>query len=85
MAFWSLLKAEADNLHPLHGKKEMILSKCPEMCIGAVRGWAYKKPDDRASDRVHYCTYQANLSRSGGKFVSKSKQTRHEYNWMEDM
>ncbi|KAK5633306.1 hypothetical protein RRF57_009020 [Xylaria bambusicola] len=83
--YWSSLKAEVDKRNPLNGKQDLILSKCPQMCVDAVRGWAYKKPEDRASDKVHYCTYQANLSRSGGKFVSKSKETFHEFNWMEDI
>ncbi|KAI0905624.1 hypothetical protein F4823DRAFT_632609 [Ustulina deusta] len=84
-AYCPLLTAEVYKKNPLNGKEELILSTCPEMCIKTVRGWAYKKPDDRASDKVHWTTYGANLRRSGGKFVSKSKETRHEYNWMEDI
>ncbi|KAI0430026.1 hypothetical protein F5Y09DRAFT_331409 [Xylaria sp. FL1042] len=83
--YWSLLIEEAGKKNPFIDKNDLLLSKCPEMCVGAVRGWAYKKPDDKASDKVHWTTYQANLSRSGGKFVSRAVATTHEYNWMEDI
>ncbi|KAI3321050.1 hypothetical protein HD806DRAFT_546877 [Xylariaceae sp. AK1471] len=84
-ASWSQLYAEVVKMNPLNNKKGQ-LDKCPGLCAQAVRGWAYKKPDDKASDdKVHWATYKANLSRSGGKFVSKSKAQTQEYNWMEDI
>ncbi|KAJ8128415.1 hypothetical protein O1611_g5217 [Lasiodiplodia mahajangana] len=84
-AYWPLLAAEVHKKNPLAEQKEK-LTQCPELCAKAVRGWAYKKPDDIASDaKVHWTTYQANLSRSGGKFVSKAKAATQEYNWMEDI
>ncbi|KAI1347306.1 hypothetical protein F5Y01DRAFT_329754 [Xylaria sp. FL0043] len=83
--YWSFLTSEVSKMNPLTGKKEVILSKCPEICADAVRGWGYRRPDDKASDKMHWTTYQANLHRLGGKFVSKSKQARQEYNWMEDV
>ncbi|KAI1301107.1 hypothetical protein F5Y03DRAFT_408055 [Xylaria venustula] len=83
--YWQLLTADVNKKNPLIGKQELVLSQCPDMCSKIVRGWAYKKPDDVASDKVHWNTYQAILSRLGEKFVSKSKEVRHEYNWMEDI
>ncbi|KAI1273900.1 hypothetical protein F5Y07DRAFT_410697 [Xylaria sp. FL0933] len=82
---WSLVTAEIHRKNPFNGENERLLNKCPEMCVGAVRGWAYKRPDDKASDLVHWTTYKANLTRSGGKFVSRAVATTQEYNWMEDI
>ncbi|KAI0454157.1 hypothetical protein F5B21DRAFT_525233 [Xylaria acuta] len=84
-AYWPQLTAAVNKLNPLHGKQE-ALNQCPRLCAEAVRGWAYKKPDDKASnDKVHWTTYQASLSRSGGRFVSKPKAETHEYNWLADI
>ncbi|KAI0417762.1 hypothetical protein F5X98DRAFT_363502 [Xylaria grammica] len=83
--YWPQLEAKVAVLNPLPDKKES-LSECPKLCNAVVRGWAYRKPDDKtSSDRVHWTTYQASLSRLGAKFVSKSKAIRQEYNWMQDV
>ncbi|KAI0858450.1 hypothetical protein F4860DRAFT_526946 [Xylaria cubensis] len=83
--YWPLLTAEVNKLNPLNDKQEAI-NQCPSLCAEAVRGWAYKKPDDKASnDKVHWTTYQASLSRSGGRFVSRPKSELYEYNWLEDI
>ncbi|KAI1750725.1 hypothetical protein F4782DRAFT_548486 [Xylaria castorea] len=83
--YWPLLTAAVNRLNPLHDKQE-ALNQCPSLCAEAVRGWAYKKPDDKASnDKVHWTTYQASLNRSGGRFVSKPKSETHEYNWLADI
>ncbi|KAI0544729.1 hypothetical protein F4679DRAFT_600356 [Xylaria curta] len=84
-SYWPQLTAAANKLNPLHDKQE-VLNQCPSLCAEAVRGWAYKKPDDKASnDKVHWTTYQASLSRLGGRFVSKPKSEVHEYNWVADI
>ncbi|KAI0811308.1 hypothetical protein GGR55DRAFT_694932 [Xylaria sp. FL0064] len=69
---WSLVTAEIHRRNPFNGENERLLNKCPEMCVGAVRGWAYKRPDDKASDPMHWSTYKANLTRSDGKFFAYS-------------
>ncbi|KAI0204462.1 hypothetical protein F4808DRAFT_456911 [Astrocystis sublimbata] len=84
-SYWSLLTAEINKMNPLPDK-QAALGQCPDMCREAVMGWSYKKPDDKASiDKVHWSTYKANLSRSGGKFVSKAGADPHEYNWLGDI
>ncbi|KAI1175248.1 hypothetical protein F4777DRAFT_598697 [Nemania sp. FL0916] len=83
--YFQTLAAEASELNPLNGKEE-VLDRCPQLCAKAVRSWAYKKPDDMASDdKVHWTTYRASLTRSGGEFVSRAKERPEKYNWMEDI
>ncbi|RYC55471.1 hypothetical protein CHU98_g10738 [Xylaria longipes] len=85
VAYWPVLTAAVDKLNPLHDKRE-ALNQCPRLCGEAVRGWAYKNPDDKASNnKVHWTTYQASLSRSGGKFVSRPRSEAYEYNWLGDI
>ncbi|KAI0530185.1 hypothetical protein GGR58DRAFT_524904 [Xylaria digitata] len=83
--YWPLLVATVLELNPLRND-EQVRNEGPKLCTKAVRGWAYRKPDEKASsEKVHWTTYQASLSRLGGKFVSKSKAIRQEYNWMQDI
>ncbi|TGJ86567.1 hypothetical protein E0Z10_g2162 [Xylaria hypoxylon] len=83
--YWSQLATKVTELNPFHNEEE-VLSDCPELCRKTVIGWAYRKPDNKASnDKLHWTTYHASLSRLGGKFVSKSKGILQEYNWMQDI
>ncbi|KAI0836516.1 hypothetical protein F5Y06DRAFT_305267 [Hypoxylon sp. FL0890] len=82
---WSQLKANANKLSPLKDQKVPIDS-CVKECRDVVRNWSYKDTGDNAGTaKIHWITYQANIQRKGGKFISRSGEDPIEYNWMEDI
>ncbi|KAF9771618.1 hypothetical protein IL306_010737 [Fusarium sp. DS 682] len=74
---------EIQKLNPLERKdrsKKKYLKDAPRI----VQKWGYKFPDvENDVDKMHWCTYAANLSRDGSKF--KSHATGVTYTWMEHL
>ncbi|KAI0116762.1 hypothetical protein F4814DRAFT_439350 [Daldinia grandis] len=84
-AYWVQLDKCVKKYNPLHDRKES-LNNCAGECRDVVQGWSFKNPgDDTATAKIHWLTYQANISRKGGNFVGKSGGERVSYNWMEDI
>ncbi|KAI2466292.1 hypothetical protein F4781DRAFT_406274 [Annulohypoxylon bovei var. microspora] len=84
-SYWEKLNQSVQEKNPLRDKEESLRC-CDERCLEVVRGWSYKNPDDDASTaKVHWNTYQANIHRQGGRFVSKSSCERINYYWMQDI
>ncbi|OTA96176.1 hypothetical protein M434DRAFT_28035 [Hypoxylon sp. CO27-5] len=82
---WAKLKREVDKLSPLKNQK-ISLNSCEKECENVVKSWSYKNiTDDASRTKVHWTTYQANIQRRGGKFISKPGEDAIEYNWMEDL
>ncbi|KAI1373167.1 hypothetical protein F4677DRAFT_462536 [Hypoxylon crocopeplum] len=82
---WVQLNKSVEKHNPLHDRKQS-LENCAQNCNKVVQGWSYKDPtNDASADRIHWMTYQANIRRKGGKFVSTAGNKRIEYSWMEDI
>lgn len=80
--YWVDLDKSVQKKNPLRDNTQH-LEKCVNRCKDAVKGWSYK--DGSSNVKQHWLTYQANIIRNGGKFVSKSGETRIEYYWMEQL
>ncbi|KAI0509709.1 hypothetical protein F5B22DRAFT_657903 [Xylaria bambusicola] len=84
--YWPTLTEAVEDQYPLDNvNRELILHEGPGKCIDAVKGWSYKKSGNGASAKMHHNTYQAILTRKGGKFMSVSNNTYTEYFWMGDL
>ncbi|OTA56614.1 hypothetical protein K449DRAFT_158514 [Hypoxylon sp. EC38] len=82
---WMELNEKVNKLSPLKGQKVSI-DDCKKECEYVVRSWSFKNPSDNTdATKIHWMTYQANIQRKGGKFISKSGEAHVEYNWMEDL
>ncbi|XDG06401.1 hypothetical protein ABKA04_006016 [Annulohypoxylon sp. FPYF3050] len=80
--YWVDLDKSVQKKNPLRDNTQH-LEKCVNRCKDAVKGWSYK--DGSSNVKQHWLTYQASIIRNGGKFVSKSGETRIEYYWMEQL
>ncbi|KAF5965973.1 hypothetical protein FBULB1_11949 [Fusarium bulbicola] len=70
-------------LNPLELKDDATQRFLAE-ALRIVQKWSYKYPDDEHSiDRMHWCTYMANLNRDGSRFSSYA--TGVTYTWMEHL
>ncbi|KAI0007551.1 hypothetical protein F4779DRAFT_642877 [Xylariaceae sp. FL0662B] len=82
---WDALNRDVNNKNPIRDKK-ISLEHCASECTGVVNSWSYKSPgDDASAEKLHWLTYQANVTRKGDKFVSRAGDTKIEYSWMEDI
>ncbi|KAG9499701.1 hypothetical protein J7337_008160 [Fusarium musae] len=75
--------AAIQRLNPLELKDE-AKQRFLDEALRIVQKWSYKFPDDEHNiERMHWCTYMANLNRDGLKFSSYA--TGVTYTWMEHL
>ncbi|KAI1451354.1 hypothetical protein F4805DRAFT_471727 [Annulohypoxylon moriforme] len=80
--YWADLGKSVHEKNPLRDNRQS-LENCAKRCKDIVRDWSYKNPSSK--ENQHWLTYQANIQRNGGKFVSKSGEEFIEYYWMEQL
>ncbi|KAI2777802.1 hypothetical protein F4815DRAFT_502118 [Daldinia loculata] len=80
--YWTELNESVQNCNPLE-KKKVSIGKCVKECDMVVKNWAFKKP--ARTSKIHWTTYQANIVRNGGDFISKSASGLVNYHWMQDV
>ncbi|KAF5571882.1 GTPase SLIP-GC [Fusarium pseudoanthophilum] len=74
---------EIQRLDPLE-RKERAKKRFLKEANTIVQKWGYKFPDvEHDVEKMHWCTYAANLTRDGSTF--KSHTTGVTYNWMEHL
>ncbi|KAF4338652.1 GTPase SLIP-GC [Fusarium beomiforme] len=74
---------EIQKLDPLE-RKDHARKRFLKDANRIVQKWGYKYPDiENDVEKMHWCTYAANLSRDGSKF--KSHATGVTYTWMEHL
>ncbi|KAI1074756.1 hypothetical protein F5B20DRAFT_595800 [Whalleya microplaca] len=79
---WDSLSKDAQKKNPLKDRR-VSLNGCRNECIKVVNGWSYKNSENEASDeKIHWLTYQANITRMGDKFVRKIGDKEIKYSWM---
>ncbi|KAI1468989.1 uncharacterized protein F4812DRAFT_470723 [Daldinia caldariorum] len=77
-AYWTELNKSAGRYNPLRDRTQS-LNNCAGQCRKVVKGWSFK--NDTTAAKIHWLTYQVNISRHGGSFESISGT----YHWMEDI